>query len=194
MRLFNLFRKKRKRRIRHRQIDTGTRRQKHRDLFERDIKLIKSELEVINIILRRHDQDINENSLLLEKHSQRLEQLVEKEPASHTSVPISPSSRPNSTTMPVQSIGAETQKFDINMFSNQEKRILAAFFEHQGMALSYRDIAQMLNKSPNTVKNQMHQINLKTDLFKRTVDPDQRNRFRLKDGLKIEKYLTNRPD
>jgi hypothetical protein len=69
-----------------------------------------------------------ENSLLLQKHSQRLEQLVEKEPASRTSAPVSPAKRLNSTTAPVQSISRETQRFDIHLFSNQGKRILAAFF------------------------------------------------------------------
>ena len=57
------------------------------------------------------------------------------------------------------------------------------------MALSYRDVGSMLSKSANTVKNQMHQILIKADLFERIIDNDMRNRFRLKDGIKIEKYL-----
>jgi len=57
------------------------------------------------------------------------------------------------------------------------------------MALSYRDVGSMLGKSANTVKNQMHQILIKADLFERIIDNDMRNRFRLKDGIKIEKYL-----
>lgn len=149
---------------------------------------------MINIILRRHDQDIGENSILLKKHSQRLEQLVGNNPTSQTIATISPSGRLNQSTMPVRSISSVPQKFDINRFSNQEKRILAAFFDHQDMALSYRDLAKMLNKAPTTVKNQMHNINMKADLFQKTIDNDQRGRFRLKDGLKIEKYLTNRAD
>ncbi len=82
-----------------------------------------------------------------------------------------------------------TNKFDINRFSEQEKRILAVFFQNQQMALSYVDIARTLNKSPHTVKNQMRQMRLKADLFDRTVDNDSRNRFKLKDGLRVEKYL-----
>jgi hypothetical protein len=35
----------------------------------------------------------------------------------------------------------------------------------------------------------MHQILIKADLFDRVIDKDMRNRFRLKDGIKIEKYL-----
>jgi IS30 family transposase len=57
------------------------------------------------------------------------------------------------------------------------------------MALSYTDIARALNKSPYTVKNQMRQMRLKADLFDRTVGDQSRNRFKLKDGLRIEKYL-----
>ena len=62
------------------------------------------------------------------------------------------------------------------------------------MALSYRDVGSMLSKSANTIKNQMHQILIKADLFERIIDNDMRNRFRLRDGIKIEKYLNiNRP-
>jgi hypothetical protein len=57
------------------------------------------------------------------------------------------------------------------------------------MALSYRDVGSMLGKSVNTVKNQMHQILIKADLFERLIDNDMRNRFKLKNGIKIEKYL-----
>jgi DNA-binding NarL/FixJ family response regulator len=57
------------------------------------------------------------------------------------------------------------------------------------MALSYKDIGSILGKSANTIKNQMHQILIKADLFERAIDNDMRNRFRLKDGIKIEKYL-----
>ena len=38
------------------------------------------------------------------------------------------------------------------------------------MALSYVDIAKYLGKSPNTIKNQVRQINMKSDLFNYTVD------------------------
>ena len=57
------------------------------------------------------------------------------------------------------------------------------------MAFSYIDIAKALGKSANTVKNQMHQLCMKADLFDKTIDNQSRNRFRLKDGLKIEQYL-----
>ena len=60
------------------------------------------------------------------------------------------------------------------------------------MALSYADIAHSLNKSPHTIKNQMRQINIKADLFDKNIDDENRNRFKIKDGLKIERYLNVR--
>ena len=62
------------------------------------------------------------------------------------------------------------------------------------MALSYRDIASSLNKAPTTIKNQIHQILLKADILEKHTDTGMTNRFRLKDGVRIEKYLTSRTD
>lgn len=194
MGLWNFFRKKRKRTIRRKPRKSSIHTKKQITSLAADVKHIHSELEGIRIILRCHDQNIGQHTHLLKKHSRQLEELVAKAPTNQTTGVVSPPSRPVSTTIPVRSISLPVHKFDLNGFSNQEKRILAAFFEHQDMALSYRDIAKMLNKSPNTIKNQMHQIAIKTDLFQRTIDSDQRSRFKLKEGLKIEKYLTNRPD
>jgi len=194
MGLWDLFRKKKKRSTKRRHRKSTNNRQKYTVSLAADIKHIQSELEALNIILCRHDQDIGEHTHLLKKHSRRLEELAAEAPTNQTMASVSSSSRPISSTIPVRSISQEPQKFDIDRFSNQEKRILAAFFEHQDMALSYRDIARMLNKSPNTIKNQMHQITIKANLFQRTIDPDLRGRFKLKEGLKIEKYLTSRAD
>ena len=57
------------------------------------------------------------------------------------------------------------------------------------MRLSYADVARALNKSPYTIKNQMNRMRLKADLFDRTIGDQSRNRFKLKDGVRIEKYL-----
>ncbi|MFC1794065.1 helix-turn-helix transcriptional regulator [Planctomycetota bacterium] len=80
-------------------------------------------------------------------------------------------------------------KFDINHFSEQQKKILAVFFQNQDMSLSYVDIGRILNKSPHTIKNQMREIRLKADLFDRTFGEQSRHRFKLKKDLRIEKYL-----
>ena len=149
------------------------------------------------LFLQEHRKNIDENSALLKEHGQKLknlEDILTNPPMSLPPSQTSPTQRPDWTVKPVQPNGIHSCKFDINKFSNQEKRILSVFFEHQDMALSYRDVGSMLGKSANTVKNQMHQILIKADLFERATDNDMRNRFRLKDGIKIEKYLNiNRP-
>ena len=153
-------------------------------------------------MLKKHDEEITGNSILLEKHVSRiekLEEIVAKQPTSPTKDEINLANRPTSTTGLVSTSQSEVQfqsdKLDISRFSPQEKRILSVFFQNQDMALSYADIAQYLSKSPNTIKNQMRQINMKADLFNYTVGNESRKRYKLKDGLKIEKYLNiNRPD
>ena len=57
------------------------------------------------------------------------------------------------------------------------------------MALSYKDISRYLQKSPNTIKNQLRQLRMKAEMFNQTVDEGNRNRFRLKDGLRVDKIL-----
>ncbi len=153
---------------------------------------IKGQIDLINNVLKEHRKDIDENSVLLKEHSQKLtnlENILTNQPMGLSSKQTSPTQRPDWTVKPVQSNIINSCKFDIDKFSNQEKRILSVFFEHQDMALSYKDIGSLLNKAPNTIKNQMHQILIKADLFERATDNNMRNRFRLKDGIKIEKYL-----
>jgi hypothetical protein len=153
---------------------------------------IKGQVDSINSVLQKHQKDIDENSALLKEHSQKLinlEDLLANPPMSLPPSQTSPIQRPDWTAKPVQSNEISSCKFDVNKFSNQEKRILSVFFEHQDMALSYRDVGSMLGKSANTIKNQMHQILIKADLFERLIDNDMRNRFKLKNGIKIEKYL-----
>jgi hypothetical protein len=153
---------------------------------------IKGQVDSINSVLQKHQKDIDENSALLKEHSQKLinlEDLLANPPMNLPPSQTSPIQRPDWTAKPVQSNEISSCKFDVNKFSNQEKRILSVFFEHQDMALSYRDVGSMLGKSANTIKNQMHQILLKADLFERLIDNDMRSRFKLKNGIKIEKYL-----
>jgi len=153
---------------------------------------IKGQVDLINNVLQKHQKDIEENSALLKEHGQslrNLEDILTNQPMSLQPSQTSPTQRPDWTAKPVQSNETSSCKFDVNKFSNQEKRILSVFFEHQDMALSYRDVGSMLGKSANTVKNQMHQILIKADLFERAIDNDMRNRFKLKNGVTIEKYL-----
>jgi hypothetical protein len=159
---------------------------------KQQIVSIKGQVDSINSVLQKHQKDIDENSALLKEHSQKLinlEDLLANPPMNLPPSQTSPIQRPDWTAKPVQSNEISRCKFDVNKFSNQEKRILSVFFEHQDMALSYRDVGSMLGKSANTIKNQMHQILLKADLFERLIDNDMRSRFKLKNGIKIEKYL-----
>ena len=178
--------------IRRRPKTAKKRKSKGPNILGQQIAGIKGQVDSINTVLQKHQKDIDENSVLLKEHGQKLknlEDILTNPPMSLPPSQTSPTQRPDWTVKPVQSNVINSFKFDIDKFSNQEKRILSVFFEHQDMALSYRDVGSMLSKSANTVKNQMHQILIKADLFERIIDNDMRNRFRLKDGIKIEKYL-----
>jgi hypothetical protein len=156
---------------------------------------IKGQVDSINSVLQKHQKDIDENSVILKEHSQKLKNLEDILAKPSTNQPTPSTNlieRPVSTIKPVQT--NVNNKFDIDKFSQQEKKILSVFFNHQDMALSYRDISGTLGKASNTIKNQIHQILLKADIFEKSIDTGMVNRFRLKDGLKIEKYLTNRAD
>ena len=163
---------------------------------------LQSQFSTMNMLLRKHDEEIGEQSAIIETHSrrfERLEQLIDG-PTVFPSRVDSPSvSRPSTSSGPEASLSgplceSRPQKFDIDRFSEQERRVLSVFFQHQNMALSYADIARALNKSHHTVKNQIHQINMKADLFNYSVGRENRKRFKLKDGLKIEKYLKIGPE
>ena len=161
-----------------------------------DIDDLKAQTQAMNATLEQHSKELSEHKGIIEQHSARLstlEQAVSWQPANLRLTWNNQAHRPDqannsvvaSTTGNMQS----PWKLDVNCFSEQEKRILAVFFQNQGMALSYVDIARALSKSPYTVKNQMRQIRLKADIFDRAVGDQSRNRFKLKDGLKMEKYL-----
>ena len=185
MGLFDFF-------IRRKKRTAKRRRSKGPNILVQQIAGIKGQVDLINNVLQKHQKDIEENSALLKEHSQKLmnlEDILTNQPMNLPPSQTSPIQRPDWTAKPVQANGINSCKFDINKFSNQEKRILSVFFEHQDMALSYRDVGSMLGKSANTVKNQMHQILIKADLFERAIDNEMRNRFKLKNGVTIEKYL-----
>jgi hypothetical protein len=191
MGLFDLFIRRKKRTDRRKRL-------KGQSISVRQqIAGIKSQVESITGILQEHRKNIDENSTLIKEHTQKLknlEDVLTNQPIFLPPRQTSPNQRPDWLVKPVQSSGTNICKLDIDRFSNQEKLILSAFFNHQDMALSYRDIGSMLGKSANTIKNQMHQILIKADLFERLVDNDMRNRFKLKEGIKVEKYLNiNRP-
>jgi O6-methylguanine-DNA--protein-cysteine methyltransferase len=161
-----------------------------------DIDALQAWTQTTNALLEQHSKELSEHKGIIEQHSARLstlEQAVNWQTANLRLTWNSQASRPDQAssqaTAATQGNLQSPQKLDVDCFSEQEKRILAVFFQNQGMALSYTDIARALNKSPYTIKNQMRQMRLKADLFDRTVGDQSRNRFKLKDGLRIEKYL-----
>jgi len=152
----------------------------------------QGQIDSINNILQKNQKDIDENSTLLKEHSQKLknlEDILTNQPMSLLPSQTSPTQRPDWTVKPVQSNETNSCKFDINHFSQQEKKILAVFFQNKDIALSYADIAKALNKAPNTIKNELRQITLKANLFDYTIGDENRKRFKLKDNMRIENYL-----
>lgn len=160
------------------------------DLVKADVDQLNKKLDKHSKILSEHSKTIEENIKLIKIHSTKLRSLESliKEPISR---PISQAvSRPTeSTNRPVATkLATGETNLAIDNFSLQEKKILGVFLENKDMALSYIDIAKTLKKSPNTIKNQLNQIRRNVDLFDISED-NQRNRFKLKRTLKIEKAL-----
>jgi DNA-binding NarL/FixJ family response regulator len=198
MGFFDLFRKKRKAySSKRRQSKTSV--AKLKQSFEKarvDIDVLHVRTQTINALLEQYSKELSEHKDVIEQHSARLsklEQAVNWQPSNRRLALNSQPNRPDQASNPLPAATPGNlplpQKLDVDYFSEQEKRILAVFFQNQGMALSYIDIARTLNKSPHTIKNQVRQMRLKADLFDRTVGDQSRNRFKLKDGLRIEKYL-----
>jgi len=197
MGLFAIFKKKKKRKAKKRRSNSTTPLSSRKfTKLNAEVKNLVSQIGTLNIILQKHDQEIAEQTIIIKKNSEQLknlEQLVAQSAVSPIKDQIEPTNRPIVPLPPEQlSVLSQEplkQKLDINTFSTQEKNILAVFFQNRNMALSYSDIAKALNKSPNTIKNQMRQINTKANLFTKAVDSNNRNRFKLCENLKIEKYL-----
>jgi len=161
-----------------------------------DVEILKAQVNTANIVLKKHDDELSEQKKLITEHSKGLEKLEEKVNTVQIMPLVKetiPTARPTEIISPSTTLAPATidsiQKFDINRFSEQQKRILAVFFQNQGMALAYADIAKTLEKSPHTIKNQMREIRLKADLFDRSIGEQSRHRFKLKNDLRIEKYL-----
>jgi DNA-binding CsgD family transcriptional regulator len=147
-------------------------------LLQLRVQTLQNTVDTHSVVIREHTSSLEEQKVRIAK----LEQLVDQPAVGLFTHDPRQSSRPQ---MAIDS----SRQHDIESFSPQEKRILTLFFQHPNMPLSYVDIAAALSKSANTVKNQMHQLSMKADLFERTVDAVNRNRFKLKDGLKIDRYL-----
>jgi DNA-binding CsgD family transcriptional regulator len=160
-----------------------------------NLRHFRKDLAEMKITLDRHNGELAEHKHLIDDHTTKLASLEQRLTVPTVAPqrelppinrPIPPTNLFTPTNPPMYPV---PQRHNIESFSPQEKRILSLFFENPGMALSYIDIAKVLNKSANTVKNQMHQLGMKADLFERTIDNASRNRFKLKDGLKVDRFL-----
>ena len=194
MRLFDFFKRRRKtviRRKRHcsRKPDIAGK-------SEAEIHQLQMDVQALKTALGRHSSELIEHKRLIDGHCTKLAQL-EQIVSTPSTVPAAPeptlTNRSITTTnqsVPINlPLVLPVQKHNIENFSQQEKRILTVFFQNPNMALSYVDVASALNKSPNTIKNQLRQLSIKANLFEKAIDDQNRNRFKLKDGLKIEQYL-----
>ena len=196
MGLFDLFRKKRraKRKGRGGNQDYGAKPAIQK--VQANLNSLQAQVGTINIVLKKHDDQLLEHTELIEEHSEglvKLEQILNTAPVSPPALANTPSPCPSEMTgagtTTESTMRESSQKFDVNRFSEQEKRILSVFFQNKDRQMSYADVGRILNKSANTIKNQMRQIRQKADLFDRATGNQSRNLFKLKDGMRIEKYL-----
>jgi septal ring factor EnvC (AmiA/AmiB activator) len=162
---------------------------------KKDIKIVKTGLAELSRQLNQQANTLTENTRFIHDHNARLDKL-EKLVIETPVMPIPeivPTNRPNEPTnrlVATKTTEKEpSEKLDMQGLSEQEKRIMGIFLAHRDMPLSYQDIAKSLNKSPHTIKNQIRQLNMKSSLFDKTVDAQNKNRFKLKKHLKIESDL-----
>ena len=155
---------------------------------------LKTEIKTMHMLLQKHDQSIDIHGKVIEKHRRKLEKLVDQPGSGHPKIKEQKQCtdfRHTQVEKPPTG-GASPEKSDklnLESLSRQERKILNVFFQHPDMALSYVDIGSFLKKSPNTIKNQMRQLRMKADLFSKSCDDENRNRFRIRDRLRLEKYL-----
>ena len=193
MGLFNLFRRRPKpipkQPHKRRRGPQKTRRRKPSSIHGQ-IKTLKTELSAMNDTLRKHSEQLTQHDSLLTDHTSSLEGLEDKLNSTPPTPIISKLAQPMQVSVPLtHAPDSSSAALDVALLSQQEKRILKVFTQNHSMYLSYQDVAKSLNKSPNTVKNQMNGLRLKANLFDRTIGEQSRSRFRLKEDLRIERYL-----
>ncbi len=194
MGFFNLFRRKRKAVHRHQSKDPGSKTGQALRTLQTDLGQLLGRISTIDIAIKKHDDQLAEHAARLQEHGERLQTLEQRVTVTSTQ-PLMPrqlmrQAAENGLCASFQAGQASPpQQFDIERFTEQEKRVLAVFFQNKGMRMSYADVAKVLNKSAYTVKNQVNQIRQKADLFDCTIGNQSRNLFKLKDDLRIEKYL-----
>jgi len=159
-----------------------------------DLDQLLGRVGTIDVAIQKHDGQLLAHEARLQEHTQKLQTLEQKVaiPAAQALI-FRQAGRHATENIPHLSAqpayASPPQQFDMERFTEQEKHVLAVFFQNKGMRMSYADVAKVLNKSAYTIKNQMNQIRQKADLFDRTMGGQSRNLFALKADLRVEKYL-----
>jgi hypothetical protein len=159
------------------------------------VRKLDAQIETIHIALRRHEEALTQCQNLADQQGKtltHLENLVDHLSAPvpvYADRPVRRAWTPSGPTVAAPVGLLPARKLDINQFSPEEKRLLSVFFQNRGREMSYTDVAALLAKSAYTVKNQMNQIRQKADLFDCLIGRQSRHFFKLKDDLKVEKYL-----
>jgi len=163
--------------------------------LDAQVKDLRAQVRTVHLVLGTHDRQIIHCRKHVRRHGRalaRLEHIAGEHPVAGRAPNSATILRPPRPGAPLQNTGepiASGGKFDIDQFTEQEKRLLTVFFQNKGRRMSYADVAQILNKSTYTVKNQLNHIRHKADLFEQSVGNQSRNLFKLKDDLRVEKYL-----
>ena len=159
-----------------------------------DIDQLLGRVGTIDITIKRHDDQLAEHAMRLQEHGQRFQTLEQKVTipavqAVATRQAVRRAADNDRCLFTQPAYAGPAQHFDIEQFTEQQKRVLAVFFQNKGRRMSYADVARVLNKSAYTIKNQVNQIRQKADLFDCTIGNQSRNLFTLKADLRVEKYL-----
>jgi hypothetical protein len=152
------------------------------------IDLLNSHVTSIDVTLKAHDSQLADHQARLQVQGEKLQDLEQRIALAGAQAPrwVARQSAGGDCFIAQTGIG---RQFDINRFTEQEKRILSVFFQNRERLMSYADVGALLNKSPHTAKNEINQIRQKADIFDCAIGSQSRNLFKLKGDLRIEKYL-----
>lgn len=139
------------------------------NLFKKDIKEINSTLDKLKL-----DHDI-----LLELKG-RLDAI-----GTQTKVFKQPSKNLNAFKQHLNR-GLE---LDLDTFTQREKTLIRVLLDNKDMALSYKDIGKITNKSPSTIRCQINSLKHKTNVLIEEIDIEGSKRYKVKEEIKIKKSI-----
>lgn len=145
--------------------------------------------------MRRHEEEILRTGLKISEHAKKFDDLesmvIERKHAVNRL--IESTKRLNNETPQLITSkrvdGQDVNEIIWDSFTPQERKIIGVFMENRDMPLSYADVGKVLGKSPSTIKNQIKGIELKGKIFEEKRDGEQRKRYSIKGGLRLNKSL-----